>query len=629
MATRTIGTDIKLTGEKEFNDGMKAMNSNLKTLRTDMAAVSAEYADNADSVEALTAKNKILQQSVDQQKAKVDALRQMYEKTVKASGENSAAADKWKQQLNQATVALHKETAALEKNQAALDEAKDEKQEYTAVTQRMKNAVDDAGDKIKQLIERAKDGSKHIPVLAEAMDVAKVGAKGLGAAANGAKATLKGVGTAAGGVAKGVGMISGAAAAGVAALGALATVGVGMMVSFAKESADAAKAAAEAGEALTPTEQQWLQFSNQLGNLDGAVASAKSALGGILLPLLGDLSQKGASLLNSFASDMTAAAGNTDEQGRIMSEYIVKAVEMIKEQLPEFIQLGKDLLSGLGEGLSESGPELLDMGIELIMDLLNEIIEYAPELAQAGIALVEKLIASLTEQGPELMTSAVGMVTDIVLGLAQAAPDLIPAAVQLITQLCLALVDASPALLEAGIELVFGIISGITSSFGDIIGAADQIINKVVEAFQNSDSKILQIGADVIHGIWNGISSATEWLYGLLTGWVDGVIGWIKDKLDIHSPSGVTENLIGYPMGQGVGVGWKKSMKEVNKMISDSIDTSFSIPELQVVPGSGVGRNYRTAAGKTVNLYITAKSITEADINMVIDVVNRKLGEAM
>ena len=80
MAVREIGTDIKLTGEKEFNDGMKSINSNLKTLRSDMAAVSATFEDNANSVEALTTKNKILQDSVDQHRVKVDALRQMYEK---------------------------------------------------------------------------------------------------------------------------------------------------------------------------------------------------------------------------------------------------------------------------------------------------------------------------------------------------------------------------------------------------------------------------------------------------------------------------------------------------------------------------------------------------------------------
>ena len=53
MATRTIGTEIVLSGEKQFNDAMKGVNNNLKTLRSDMARVTAEFADNADSMEAL------------------------------------------------------------------------------------------------------------------------------------------------------------------------------------------------------------------------------------------------------------------------------------------------------------------------------------------------------------------------------------------------------------------------------------------------------------------------------------------------------------------------------------------------------------------------------------------------
>ena len=580
MATRTIATDIKLTGEKEFNDGMKAMNSNLKVLRSDMAAVSAEYADNADSVKALTAKNKILQESVDQQKAKVDALRLMYEKVTDVYGENSAQADKWKQQLNQATVALHKDTEALEKNAEAL------RGKYLA---------------------------------------------GLEKLSGGAKSAFKGLGTAAATTAKGVGIVTAAASAGVAALGAAGVAGLGIMVGYAKEAAEAAKAAKEAGEELTATQEQWLAFSGQLDTLDASVASAKSALGGILLPMLGELSTEGAAFLNDFSKEMEAAAGDAGKQGQIMSQYIVKGAEMIKEALPEIIQLGKDLIGGLGEGLSESGPELLDMGVELVFDLLDMIIEYAPELAQAGITLVEKLVASLGEQGPELMTSAIGMVSEIAMGLAQAAPDLIPAATNLVMKLLLALVDASPQLLEAGLQLVFGIISGILGSIPELIGTADQLIEKIITAFSESDSEFLQIGSNILKGIWTGIKNGTEWLYNLISGWIDGVVGWMKDKLDINSPSRRVEDEVGYQTGIAVGTGALKAQSAVKKMWGNFLDSTFTIPDLNfnsrlAVAGTGAEATF---GSKTVNLYFNAKSITEADIRMVIDIVNRELGDAM
>ena len=124
MATRTIGTEIVLTGEKAFNDAMKGVNNNLKNLRTDMARVSAEFDGNADSIEALTAKQKVLEQSVEQHRAKVDALTRMYERSKQVNGENSAATDKYRQQLNQAAVALAKEENALKRTTSAVDEQK-------------------------------------------------------------------------------------------------------------------------------------------------------------------------------------------------------------------------------------------------------------------------------------------------------------------------------------------------------------------------------------------------------------------------------------------------------------------------------------------------------------------------
>ena len=307
MSNRTIGTELKLTGEKEFNQQMKAINSGIKTTKSDMAALSSEFDDNANSMQALTAKQKLLQSSVDQHKAKVEALAKQYKAAAATYGENSYSAQKYRQQLNQATVALNKETAALEKNADAM------KEKWMA---------------------------------------------GLRAVASGAGTVFtgisKGVGTAASGVAKGVGAITAASAAGVAAVGAGGVMALTTMASMAREAAEAAKAAQEAGETLTESQQQWLAFSGQLDALDASVANAKGALAGILLPMLGDLSTEGAAFLNDFARDMEATAGNTERQGQLLAEYIVRGAKLIKEKLPEYLAAGKDLLTGLIDGLDAS-----------------------------------------------------------------------------------------------------------------------------------------------------------------------------------------------------------------------------------------------------------------------------------
>ena len=106
MAVREISTSIKLDGEQAFNDQMKALNNNTKNLRSEMSALSAEFASNAGSVEALTAKQAVQQEIVDQQAEKVRALEQAYSEVAEANGEASAEADRYRQQLNSARAAL-------------------------------------------------------------------------------------------------------------------------------------------------------------------------------------------------------------------------------------------------------------------------------------------------------------------------------------------------------------------------------------------------------------------------------------------------------------------------------------------------------------------------------------------
>ena len=61
-------------------------------------------------------------------------------------------------------------------------------------------------------------------------------------------------------------------------------------------------------------------------------------------------------------------------------------------------------------------------------------------------------------------------------------------------------------------------------------------------------------------------------------------------------------------------------------LLADAIDTSFDVPQLY---GSRRARNVAvtTAGGKTVNLTIYTQKLTDADISMLLNLVNEKLGE--
>lgn len=568
MANRTIGTELKLTGEKEFNQQMKAINSGLKTTRSDMAALSSEFDGNANSMKALTEKQKLLQSSVDQHKAKVEALTKQYKAAAATYGENSYSAQKYRQQLNQATVALNKETAALEKNADAM------KEKWLA-------------------------GIKAV-------------ASGAGSIFTGIG---KGVGTTASGVAKGVGIITAASAAGVAAIGAGGVIALTTMANMAREAADAAKAAHEAGETLTDSQKQWLAYSNQLDALDASVANAKGALAGVLLPILGDLSAEGAAFLNDFTRDMNAAAGDTGKQTKVLSDYIVKGATLIKEKLPEYIAAGKELFSGIGEGLSEHSDELLDMGLDLTMDLLDGIISNAPVLASAGISLIQKLTEGMIERGPDVLASAVQMVSQITSGLAQAAPSLIPAAVQLVMQLLTALIENAPLLLEAGLELILGIVAGILNGLGDIGNVADDVIDTFVERMLSSDSKVLQLGGKVVDWIRDGIANAWDGLVSWFNGIWDGLFSNRNVNVNVNKNGGGVD-------GSHAG--------GLNYVPFDGYLARLHRGEAVLTASEAAAYRKNKAGGQTVKQFILTihtQSLSKAELDMIVAYVNRKLGD--
>ncbi|NCB51345.1 MAG: phage tail tape measure protein [Clostridia bacterium] len=122
--TRKIETKLTLDGEAQFKSEMQSVSTSMKSLKSEMALVTSEFAGNANSVGALTAKHEILQKQVDQQKQKVSTLNRALGEASNAYGENSDEAEKYRTKLNYAKADLNKMNTALVQNDKYLDEAK-------------------------------------------------------------------------------------------------------------------------------------------------------------------------------------------------------------------------------------------------------------------------------------------------------------------------------------------------------------------------------------------------------------------------------------------------------------------------------------------------------------------------
>lgn len=119
-----ISTSIKLDGEAEFKKQLGDVDRNLRLLNSDMKVTTAEFQGNANSLEALTAKNEKLNEVYEQQKAKAEGLAARIELLEKNNLGASKAADDYRAKLNSTRAAMLNLEREIQDNNRYLDEAK-------------------------------------------------------------------------------------------------------------------------------------------------------------------------------------------------------------------------------------------------------------------------------------------------------------------------------------------------------------------------------------------------------------------------------------------------------------------------------------------------------------------------
>lgn len=123
MATQPIKTRFELDGEQEYKAAVSEINASLRVLNSEMKLVSAQFATNADSVDALTARGDVLTRQILTQKEKVEALQAALKDSADRYGEADDRTKRWQTTLNNAEAELAKMEQQLQDNTEALSDA--------------------------------------------------------------------------------------------------------------------------------------------------------------------------------------------------------------------------------------------------------------------------------------------------------------------------------------------------------------------------------------------------------------------------------------------------------------------------------------------------------------------------
>lgn len=124
MAT-DIGPKIGLDGEKEFRAALQSMGQQLRTLDTEMRAVTSAFSANDKSQAALSAQSDVLTKKLSTQEARLAEIQKALDYARANYAENSNEVQRWQQALNNATADVNKTKAQLTQLDKGLGDTED------------------------------------------------------------------------------------------------------------------------------------------------------------------------------------------------------------------------------------------------------------------------------------------------------------------------------------------------------------------------------------------------------------------------------------------------------------------------------------------------------------------------
>lgn len=561
-----IKTRIEITGEKEYKDAIKDINKNLSLMGSEMKLAAAQSADNAKGVEALKAKQDILNKTYQEQVQKVKAAEQMLEK-YKDQGEKGAdAARNMQIELNRFATAAAKTQNELNRTNKELEEAE--------------KAMNDLGDGSDKAEDGTKDLNKELKKSQKELDKTEKEAEETGSGFSKLGSTIAGV-------AKGIGKAVAGMGVAFAGVGA-AIVGLVESTRETREEFNKLEAAfTSAGHTAQTAEKTYTEFYALLGD-EGQATEAVSHLAkltnnqkelatwtniatgvfatfGDSLPIenlteASNETAKTGQLTGGLADALNWAGVNEDkfqesldactsEQER--QALITKTLNgLYSEAAAKYKTLNGDILDArkataeLTQATADMGAAFepaVTAGKQALAGLLKEITPAiqligsglsgamtgtagAAEQMKRGFAglwdtlmtgageaikgIAAALGKGITEGVPKLIAAASEMINTIGQGLVTGIPNFANKALDLINGFADMLTANLPTLIQTGISFVTNLAQGLVNALPDFIAKAPEIISKFANLINDNMPKILAVAVNIIVTLVKGLISA-------------------------------------------------------------------------------------------------------------------------
>ena len=591
-----FGLKIGLEGEKEFKKALSDINQSFKVLGSEMKLVASQFDKNDNSVQALTARNNVLNKEIETQKEKIETLRSALANASESFGDTDRRTQSWQIQLNNAKAALNEMERELDSNNAALDEAASGFDDSGEAASGMAKDMDSAADKAGELDDSVDDAG-------DAADDAKNKFSGFGD-------VLKKVGTAVGAVCIAAGAAAiklgkdvinsfgeleqnlGGAESVFQDLGKnISEMNTQVITGFDKSTGAAItemqsleQVSANAYKNMGVSQSDYLANLNKMGalfqgsGLDQQRAldlstqamqraadmasvmgiSTEDALNAVTAAAKGNYTMMdnigvsmNATTLEAYAlskgiDTAWASMSNADKAELAMSYFFEKteqysgnfareSTETIQGSIGLMQAAVRSFVAGLGNADADMKLLTLNM-VEAFKTVLKNVVPIVQNIVAALPTAMEGLLEALGEILPTLLSTVTDLFDKVLETLLTLLPQIIPAVVDALLSIVETIVENLPLIVDAAVQIVTSLVEGIASALPELIPTAVQAIITIVQGLISNLPLILDAALQLIKGLAEGILAALPELIkalpSIILAIVDFILGAIPQIID-------------------------------------------------------------------------------------------------
>ena len=536
-----IKSQIILEGEKEYRSACKGINTSLREIGSEMKLATAEFGDNAESIDALTRKQDILKKSLEEQakkaKAAEDALKKMRDGGIEPTN------------------------PAYQKMQTALNNTK-------ADMVKIQKEIDDTSEKLKKSKIDWESVGETVGKVGKAIGA---GVAAMGAAIGAAAGAFLGLAESTREARENMGKLeTGFTTAGHSAEDAKNT--YTELYGILGDDGQATEAAAHLAK-LTNNEKElatwtdiatgvYATFGDSLPIENLTEAANETAKTGAITGGLADALNWAGVSEDEFQASLDKCSTEQERQALItetLNGLYSDAAKKYREVNGDIIDAQKATAS-LNSAMAELGAiaePIVTKLKQLAADLLQQITPFvelignglvgaltgaegaAQQFTDGLLGMVTFAIQKLTEMLPTFINFAFQMIANIATGIAQALPTLVPSLVQLVADIVQVLIDNIPLLIDAALQLVTGLAQGIINAIPVLVAALPTLITSLIDGLLSAIPQIIQAGIDLLTSLITALPEIIATIVAAIPEIINGIITALLENIPLIIQAGI------------------------------------------------------------------------------------------